>query len=82
MLAEDLAREPDTWAQFAGSSPDGKAAIMGAERQSPGNARWKVENKRFRTALRVVRGCLATAPPQSPATARSAELLQITWMTL
>lgn len=47
-LAEDLAREPDTWTQFAGWSPDGRTAIVGVGWQSPENARWEEENRRFR----------------------------------
>ena len=37
-LAEELTREPDTWTQFAGWSPDGKTAIIGRGWQSPENA--------------------------------------------
>lgn len=48
LLAEDLAREPDTWTQFAGWSPDGKLAIVGRGWQSPENARWEEEHKQFR----------------------------------
>ncbi len=35
LLAEELAKEPDTWTQFAGWSPDGKTAIIGVGWQSP-----------------------------------------------
>ena len=48
LVAEELAKEPDTWTQFAGWSPDGKTAIIGAGWQSPENAKWEEENKRFR----------------------------------
>ena len=48
LIAEELAKEPDTWTQFAGWSPDGKTAIVGAGWQSPENAMWEEENKRFR----------------------------------
>ena len=48
LVAEELAKEPDTWTQFAGWSPDGKSAIIGAGWQSPENAKWEEENKRFR----------------------------------
>ena len=47
-LAEELAKEPDNSTQFAGWSPDGKTAIIGAGWQSPENAKWEEENKRFR----------------------------------
>ncbi len=48
LLAEELSKEPDTWTQFAGWSPDGKAAIIGVGWQSPENAKWEEENKQFR----------------------------------
>ncbi|MBP3956486.1 PD40 domain-containing protein [Gemmata sp. G18] len=48
LVAEELAKEPDTWTQFAGWAPDGKAAIIGAGWQSPENAKWEDENKQFR----------------------------------
>jgi TolB protein len=47
-LAEDLEKEPDTWTQFAGWSPDGKTAILGVGWQAPENAKWEEENKQFR----------------------------------
>lgn len=47
-VADELAKEADTWTQFAGWSPDGRAAIIGVGWQSPENARWEEENKRFR----------------------------------
>src|SRR5262249_44145250 len=39
-VAADLAREPNTWTQFAGWSPDGKTAIIGRGWESPENAQW------------------------------------------
>src|SRR5260370_26348732 len=45
LVAEELAKEPDTWTQFAGWSPDGKRAIIGVGWQSPENAKWEEENK-------------------------------------
>ena len=50
VLAEELAREPDTWTQFAGWSPDGKTAVIGRGWQSPENAQWEEEHKTFRHA--------------------------------
>jgi Tol biopolymer transport system component len=47
-LAEDLAREPDSWTQFAGWSPDGRQAIVGRGWENPENARWEEEHKAFR----------------------------------
>src|SRR5438874_1698974 len=47
-LAEELAKQPDAWTQFAGWSPDGKTAIIGRGWQSPEHARWEEENKQFR----------------------------------
>ena len=47
-VAGELAKEADTWTQFAGWSPDGKTAIIGTGWQSPENADWEEENKRFR----------------------------------
>ena len=48
VLAEELTREPDTWTQFAGWSPDGKLAIIGRGWESPENGRWEEEHKTFR----------------------------------
>jgi TolB protein len=48
ILAEDLVREPDTWTQFAGWSPDGKFAVIGRGWESPENARWEEEHRQFR----------------------------------
>jgi len=47
-VAADLAREPNTWTQFAGWSPDGKTAIVDRGWESPENARWEEEHKQFR----------------------------------
>jgi TolB protein len=47
-VVEDLAREPETWTQFAGWSPDGRQAIVGRGWESPDNARWEEEHKQFR----------------------------------
>ena len=48
LLAEELAREPDSWTQFAGWSPDGQTAIVSRGWQSPDNAAWEEEHKTFR----------------------------------
>src|SRR5471030_805748 len=48
LLAEELAKEADTWTQFAGWSLDGKLAVIGAGWQSPENAKWEEEHKTFR----------------------------------
>jgi Tol biopolymer transport system component len=48
LLAEELVREPDTWTQFAGWSPDGRTAVLGRGWQSPDNARWEEEHRTFR----------------------------------
>src|SRR5438093_1464620 len=47
-VSGELAREADTWTQFAGWSPDGKTAIVGRAWQSPENARWEEEHRQFR----------------------------------
>jgi TolB protein len=47
-IAEGLSREPDSWTQFAGWSPDGRLAIVGRGWESPENARWEEEHKQFR----------------------------------
>jgi len=47
-VAEELAKELDTWTQFAGWSPDGKLAIIGTGWQSPENAKWEEEHRQFR----------------------------------
>ena len=48
LVAEELAKEPDTGTQFAGWSPDGKTAIISTGWQSPENAKWEEEHKQFR----------------------------------
>mgnify|MGYP003336710302 CR=1 FL=1 len=45
-VAEELIK-PYTWTQFAGWSPDGKQAILGRGWESPENARWEEEHKKF-----------------------------------
>ena len=47
-IAPNLARAPDTWTQFAGWSPDGGQAIIGAGWQDPINAQWEEEHQQFR----------------------------------
>ena len=47
-VAGDLGREPDSWTQFAGWSPDGRLAIVGRGWESPENARWEEEHRQFR----------------------------------
>jgi Tol biopolymer transport system component len=46
-LADDLARQPNSWTQFAGWSPDGGRAIIGRGWESPENALWEEEHKEF-----------------------------------
>jgi TolB protein len=48
LVGEELAKEADTWTQFAGWSPDGKTAVVGVGWQSPENAEWEEEHKTFR----------------------------------
>jgi TolB protein len=48
ILAEELTREPNSWTQFVGWSPDGRTAIVGRSWESPENGRWEEENRRFR----------------------------------
>ena len=47
-IAEGLSREPDSWTQFAGWSPDGRLAIVGRGWESLNNARWEEEHQQFR----------------------------------
>ncbi len=47
-VASDLARQPNTWTQFAGWSPDGRQAIIGSGWESPENGAWEEEHKTFR----------------------------------
>lgn len=46
-VAEELSREPDSWTQFAGWSPDGRTAVLGSGWQSPENARKEEAAKGF-----------------------------------
>jgi Tol biopolymer transport system component len=48
VLAEELTRQPNTWTQFAGWSPDGHIAIIGRGWESPENGKWEEEHKTFR----------------------------------
>jgi Tol biopolymer transport system component len=48
LIAEHLSRQPDTWTQFVGWSPDGQSAIIGQGWESPDNARWEEEQHQFR----------------------------------
>lgn len=47
-VAPDLAKEPDTWTQFASWSSDGTLALIGCGWQDPENATWEEEHKTFR----------------------------------
>jgi TolB protein len=47
-IAESLADGPEAWTQFAGWSPDGKAAVVSRGWEDPENARWEDEHKTFR----------------------------------
>ncbi len=47
-LAEALTREPDSWTQFAGWSPDGATAVLGRGWESPANAMWEENHREFR----------------------------------
>jgi Tol biopolymer transport system component len=48
VLAESLVQEQHSWTQFAGWSPDGRYAIVGAGWESPENAAWEEEHRTFR----------------------------------
>jgi TolB protein len=48
MVAEELSREPNSWTQFAGWSPDGRLAVLGRGWESPENGRWEEEHQKFR----------------------------------
>jgi TolB protein len=50
LIAEELVREPNSWTQFAGWSPDGNAAIIGRGWESAENGKWEEEHKTFRFA--------------------------------
>jgi TolB protein len=47
-IARSLVDDPNAWTQFAGWSPDGRAAIVGRGWQNPENARWEEERRTFR----------------------------------
>ncbi len=47
-LAEELTREPYSWTQFAGWSPDGRYALIGRGWEAPENGAWEEANKTFR----------------------------------
>ncbi|MFO0944322.1 MAG: hypothetical protein U1D30_00020 [Planctomycetota bacterium] len=47
-IAAELHKEPNTWTQFAGWSPDGRQAIVNAAWESPENGAWEEEHKTFR----------------------------------
>ncbi len=48
VLAEALTEEPNSWTQFAGWSPDGRAAIIGRGWESKENGAWEEAHKTFR----------------------------------
>jgi hypothetical protein len=48
VLAEELTREKETWAQFTGWSPDGKAAMLSRNWKSEEVGKWEEEHKTFR----------------------------------
>jgi TolB protein len=50
VLAEEFARQPCSWTQFAGWSPDGSQAIVLSCWESTENAAWEEEHKEFRFA--------------------------------
>jgi TolB protein len=47
-VAGELARESDSWTQFAGWSPDGVQAVIARGWNDPENARWEEEHRSFR----------------------------------
>ncbi|MGE3317588.1 MAG: hypothetical protein AB7O26_20955, partial [Planctomycetaceae bacterium] len=47
-IAPELSKEPGSWTQFAGFSPDGKTAVIGRGWRSEENAKWEEEHKNFR----------------------------------
>jgi len=47
-LAGELTREPHTWTQFSGWSPDGRLAVIGQGWESPENGAWEEEHHNFR----------------------------------
>jgi Tol biopolymer transport system component len=48
VVADTLTRQPNTWTQFAGWSPDGQIAIVGRCWESPENAQWEEKHRTFR----------------------------------
>lgn len=48
LVADELSRQPNSWTQFAGWSPDGRLAVIGRGWESPENGRWEEEHKNFR----------------------------------
>src|SRR5215510_12859816 len=48
VLAAELTRQPNTWTQFTGWSPDGRLAILCRGWESPENGKWEEQHKRFR----------------------------------
>src|SRR5262249_59645912 len=48
VLAEELTREPGSWTEFGGWSPDGKAARLGRYWKSEEVGKWEEEHKDFR----------------------------------
>src|SRR5262245_13013487 len=55
VLAEELTREPGSATQFAGWSPDGKAARVGWYWKSDEVGKWEEDHKDFRTSGEGVR---------------------------
>jgi Tol biopolymer transport system component len=48
VVAPELTREPNSWTQFVGWSPDGRLAIVGRGWESLDNGQWEEEHKQFR----------------------------------
>jgi Tol biopolymer transport system component len=48
LLAETLTRQPNSWTQFAGWSPDGRIAVISRGWESAENARWEEAQRTFR----------------------------------
>jgi Tol biopolymer transport system component len=48
VLVEDLTRQPNSWTQFAGWSPDGRIAVLSRCWESPENGRWEEAHGTFR----------------------------------
>ena len=47
-IAAELARDTNSWTQFAGWSPDGRRAVVVTGWNDPANARWEEEHRTFR----------------------------------